>query len=60
MTEAAASHVISAYALGVVVGAPLIAVLAAKINRRLLLVGLMVHVLSGEPVVRRGPRITKA
>nr|WP_319248716.1 MFS transporter [uncultured Celeribacter sp.] len=42
VTEAAASHVISAYALGVVVGAPLIAVLAAKINRRLLLVGLMV------------------
>ena len=37
-----AGHVISAYALGVVVGAPIIAVLAAKIARRTLLVGLMV------------------
>jgi DHA1 family inner membrane transport protein len=39
--EPTAGHVISAYALGVVVGAPLIAVLAAKLPRRLLLVGLM-------------------
>jgi MFS transporter, DHA1 family, inner membrane transport protein len=37
-----AGHVISAYALGVVVGAPIIAVLAAKVARRTLLVGLMV------------------
>ncbi|TXN81106.1 MFS transporter [Methylobacterium sp. WL8] len=37
-----AGHVISAYALGVVVGAPVIAVLAARIARRTLLVGLMV------------------
>ena len=36
-----AGHVISAYAIGVVVGAPAIAVLAAKIARRTLLVGLM-------------------
>src|SRR6202012_69276 len=36
-----AGHVISAYALGVVVGAPLIAVLSAKITRRPLLIGLM-------------------
>lgn len=36
-----ASHVISAYALGVVVGAPVIAVLAARLARRTLLVGLM-------------------
>ena len=36
-----AGHVISAYAAGVVVGAPLIAVLAAKVPRRWLLVGLM-------------------
>jgi DHA1 family inner membrane transport protein len=36
-----AGHVISAYALGVVVGAPLIAVLGAKLARRSLLVGLM-------------------
>jgi len=37
-----AGHVISAYALGVVVGAPVIAVLSAKLPRRLLLIGLMV------------------
>jgi DHA1 family inner membrane transport protein len=37
----AAGHVISAYALGVVVGAPTIAVLAAKLPRRTLLVILM-------------------
>ncbi|NEU14187.1 MFS transporter [Methylobacterium sp. BTF04] len=34
-------HVISAYALGVVVGAPILAVLAARIPRRTLLMGLM-------------------
>jgi DHA1 family inner membrane transport protein len=32
--EPSAGHVISAYALGVVVGAPVIAVLAAKVSRR--------------------------
>jgi MFS transporter, DHA1 family, inner membrane transport protein len=36
-----AGHAISAYALGVVVGAPLLAVLAAKFSRRMLLVSLM-------------------
>ena len=36
-----AGHVISAYALGVVVGAPAIAVLGARAPRRLLLIGLM-------------------
>lgn len=36
-----AGHVISAYALGVVVGAPTIAVLAARMRRRTLLIGLM-------------------
>ena len=36
-----AGHVISAYALGVVVGAPLVAFLGAKLPRRGLLVGLM-------------------
>jgi DHA1 family inner membrane transport protein len=39
--EPTAGHVISAYALGVVVGAPVIAVLAAKVTRRALLIGLM-------------------
>jgi MFS transporter, DHA1 family, inner membrane transport protein len=36
-----AGHVISAYALGVVVGAPLIAVLSARLPRRTLLIALM-------------------
>ena len=36
-----AGHVISAYALGVVLGAPLIAVLGARLPRRTLLIGLM-------------------
>ena len=37
----AAGYVISAYALGVVVGAPIIAVLSARVSRRMLLLGLM-------------------
>ena len=41
VSEAAASHVISIYALGVVLGAPLLAVLGARMDRRRLLVGLM-------------------
>src|SRR5579871_4674999 len=36
-----AGHVISAYALGVVVGAPLLAVAMARLSRRNVLVGLM-------------------
>ena len=36
-----AGHLISAYALGVVLGAPLIALLAAKLSRRTLLLALM-------------------
>jgi DHA1 family inner membrane transport protein len=39
--EPTAGHVISAYALGVVVGAPVIAVLSARIARRTLLICLM-------------------
>src|SRR6202007_3314546 len=39
--EPTAGHVISAYALGVVVGAPLIAVLSARMARRTLLIVLM-------------------
>ena len=37
-----AGHAISAYALGVVVGAPLIAVIGARLPRRAMLMGLMV------------------
>ncbi|MEO5653735.1 MAG: MFS transporter [Marmoricola sp.] len=42
-----AGHVISAYAVGVVVGAPLIAVFGARLPRRALLVGLMLVFLVG-------------
>jgi MFS transporter, DHA1 family, inner membrane transport protein len=39
--EPTAGHVISSYALGVVMGAPIIAVLSARVTRRSLLIGLM-------------------
>ena len=42
-----AGHVISAYAVGVVVGAPLIAVFGARLPRRELLIGLMAVFLVG-------------
>lgn len=42
VSEPSAGHVISAYALGVVVGAPVIAALTARVSRRRLLIGLMV------------------
>ncbi|GAA5082820.1 MFS transporter [Lysobacter panacisoli] len=41
VTEPQVGHVISAYALGVVVGAPLLAILGAKLPRRTLLLALM-------------------
>ncbi|MFB1294994.1 MFS transporter [Mycobacterium sp. pW049] len=41
VSEPAAGHVISAYALGVVVGAPLIAAVTARMARRTLLLALM-------------------
>lgn len=41
VTEAEASHVISIYALGVVLGAPLLAVLGARMDRKKLLIALM-------------------
>src|SRR3954452_2372889 len=43
----AAGRVISAYALGVVVGAPLLAVLTARVDRRRVLLGLMVAFVVG-------------
>ena len=43
--EPTAGHVISAYALGVVVGAPLLAIAAARLSRRTLLLLLMTFVL---------------
>ena len=42
ITAPQAGHVISAYALGVVVGAPVLAFLAARLRRRTALVGLMI------------------
>ena len=42
VTEPEAGHVISAYALGVVVGAPIIAALTARASRRTLLIALMI------------------
>jgi DHA1 family inner membrane transport protein len=42
-----AGHVISAYALGVVVGAPVIAVLAVRVPRRMLLLALMTAFAAG-------------
>ncbi len=47
ITEPTAGHIISAYALGVVIGSPIIAVLAAKLPRRTLLLGLMVTFVLG-------------
>lgn len=41
ITEPTAGHVISAYALGVVVGAPVLAAVTARVPRRVLLLGLM-------------------
>jgi DHA1 family inner membrane transport protein len=42
-----AGHLITAYALGVVVGAPLIAVLSARMSRRTLLIALMIAFVVG-------------
>ncbi len=50
-----AGHVISAYALGVVVGAPLIAVLGARLPRRALLLGLATVFTVGNTVAAAAP-----
>ncbi|MGY2076405.1 MULTISPECIES: MFS transporter [unclassified Blastococcus] len=50
-----AGHVISAYALGVVVGAPVIAAMSARLPRRALLVGLMVALLVGNVLTALAP-----
>ncbi|MDL9937175.1 MFS transporter [Gordonia sp. ABSL1-1] len=47
VSEPTAGHVISAYAIGVVVGAPLIAALTATMGRRALLIALMVAFTAG-------------
>ncbi|WP_294240423.1 MFS transporter [uncultured Sphingomonas sp.] len=50
-----AGHVISAYALGVVVGAPLLAVLSAKMARRTLLILLMLMFAAGNGLSAMAP-----
>ncbi len=50
-----AGHVISAYALGVVVGAPVLAALGARLPRRGLLVGLMAALLAGNVATAMAP-----
>jgi MFS transporter, DHA1 family, inner membrane transport protein len=50
-----AGHVISAYAVGVVVGAPIIAGLGARLPRRALLVGLMAAILVGNALTALAP-----
>jgi DHA1 family inner membrane transport protein len=50
-----AGHVISLYALGVVVGAPVIAALSARLPRRALLVGLMTAFLVGNALSALAP-----
>ncbi|KTT99903.1 MFS transporter [Sphingomonas sanguinis] len=50
-----AGHVISAYALGVVVGAPLLAVLSAKLARRTLLILLMLMFAAGNGLSAMAP-----
>src|SRR3982751_1854359 len=50
-----AGHLVSAYALGVVVGAPLIAALSARLPRRALLMGLMAAFLVGNAASAMAP-----
>ncbi|WP_370881929.1 MFS transporter [Labrys wisconsinensis] len=50
-----AGHVISAYALGVVVGAPVFAVLGARLSRRTLLLGLMAIFAAGNLLSAAAP-----
>ncbi len=55
VSEPAAGHVISAYALGVVVGAPTISALTARLDRRRLLVALMAAFTLGNAVTVLAP-----
>ena len=50
-----AGHVISAYAVGVVIGAPVIAAVSARLPRRALLVGLMGALLVGNVLTALAP-----
>ncbi|MFF1684436.1 MULTISPECIES: MFS transporter [unclassified Streptomyces] len=50
-----AGHLVSAYALGVVIGAPLLAALTARMPRRRVLVGLMVLFVAGNAISAAAP-----
>ena len=58
--DPAAGHLISAYALGVVVGAPVLAFLGARLPRRGLLVALMVAVRRRQRAQRAGRQLRAA
>jgi DHA1 family inner membrane transport protein len=51
----AAGHLVSAYALGVVVGAPLLAAVTARMSRRTVLIGLMVLFVAGNVLSALAP-----
>ena len=55
VSEPTAGHVVSAYALGVVVGAPILAVLSARMRRRQLLVSLMLFFAVGNALSALAP-----
>jgi DHA1 family inner membrane transport protein len=50
-------HIISAYALGVMIGAPLLTVLAARLDRKILLVGLMSFYTAGNLLSALAPSL---
>ncbi|SDM01259.1 MFS transporter, DHA1 family, inner membrane transport protein [Nonomuraea jiangxiensis] len=52
-----ATHAITAYALGVVIGSPAITLLAARVNRRTLLLGLIALFLVGNALSALAPNI---
>ncbi|MEU3247043.1 MULTISPECIES: MFS transporter [unclassified Streptomyces] len=51
----AAGHLVSAYALGVVIGAPLLAAATARLSRRKVLIGLMVLFVAGNALSALAP-----
>jgi predicted MFS family arabinose efflux permease len=54
----AATNAVTAYAVGVIVGSPLITLLAARVNRRTLLLGLVVLFLVGNGLSALAPNLT--
>ncbi len=58
VSEPVAGHIVSAYALGVVVGAPVIAAMAARVGRKRLLIALMVAFTVGNAATVIAPTFT--